>query len=209
VRSELAHRDAGLHFEVALDARHDAADQADPAREARGRGIGIGRRRDQQHAPCDGAVRQRQHRRRAAHGMADDRGERAVALGDATQRAGEARQGAAAFVAAAVARLIERDHRVTGFAQRAHPRQETQRVAGPAVREQHARLRLHVAPLVHGHATPVDFDVAAQRATVVGVACAHAAGRERRAQQPRRAAGRGVGGELAADAIGHPQGGER
>src|SRR3546814_2543954 len=78
--------------------------------------------------------------------MPDQGGRRPEMPADDGQRARELRQGAAPAVAATVCRLVERDHGVAVAAQVFDPGQETRAVAGPAVREQHIRLALRVAP---------------------------------------------------------------
>jgi hypothetical protein len=171
------------------------------AREAAGRGIGIGGRRNQHRTLGLRPVGQRQHGGRATHRMADDGFEGTEAIRDAAQRPRKARHRAAARIAAAVSRLVERNHGVTGRAQRAHPRQETQRVTRPAMRQQHPRLRLQVAPLINGHAATVDIEIVSRRAAIIRTARTCAAGRERRAQQSRCTSGGGIGRKLAAKSI--------
>ena len=113
-------------------------------------------------------VVERYRGRGAAHRVTDHGGGATPSFADRSHAAGELGQGRGDAAAAAVPGLIECDHGVARGAQRVGDRREAERVVGPAVREQHVRLRRGIAPAIGPDRAAADIECRLRRPGCAG-----------------------------------------
>ena len=150
-------------------------------------------------ARASSPLRERERGCRAAERMADHRGGRTEVVADRKQVAGEVGQRGLRAGAPAVRGLVEGDDRIAGRRSGAHPRRDARAMAGPAMREQHVRLRVRIAPDIGGDGVRRRSSSASSRAPR-SARPAHDDARSRRAcRTSGRRAARSLRGEPAAE----------